>query len=213
MLGAYYDLAKFDTLTLVNTFGVLITVVTGVTALISSYLVAQEKRSNFYFGIVSVSSWLVYVTFYSPLIWDALINAIYLCLDLWGLYYWLNPSRKEQKNEKEVAHTRKLSKKEWMFYIILGAVLISVMSYIGIVYGSYKAHLQAIADATTTTLAVIGKYLTATKVYENWFFWITLNVISIHLYISVGSYALVITWALYLINSIYGWHVWKKDIL
>lgn len=171
---------------------------------------AKESILNYYFSIICVSSWLVFVVFYSPLIWDAFINACYLMLDGYGLYYWLY-SKKSQKDEiTKVVKTRNLYKLEYFIYSIIGFLLIYIMTFIGIKFGKYSGNLQALTDATSTIIAILAKYLTAKKVLQSWILWMLVALISIPLYISINSYVLAMAWFLYLLNAIYGFYKWRK---
>lgn len=171
---------------------------------------ARESILNYYFSIICVSSWLIFVAFYSPLIWDAFINACYLMLDGYGLYYWLY-SKKSQKDEvTKVVKTRHLYKLEYFIYSVIGFLLIYIMTIIGIKFGKYSGSIQALTDSTSTVLAIFAKYLTAKKILQSWILWILVSLVSIPLYISINSYVLAMAWFLYLLNSIYGFFMWHK---
>ncbi|MGL4561270.1 MAG: nicotinamide riboside transporter PnuC, partial [Brevinema sp.] len=166
---------------------------------------------NYAFGIISVSFWLAYVIFWSPLIWDGLINIVYLILNFYGLYYWLHP-KKKQKKEGSIALTRALTKKEKISYTVIATIGISILTMIGLHIGRYDHFSQGLTDATSTILAILGQWFMSLKVLENWYMWILVNLISIPLYISIGSYTLAMVWLAYLINAIYGYILWKKNM-
>lgn len=213
-IGSYLDYKYLPAINLISITGLLLTFISGMAGVVCVILVVKETIWNFLFGLISGIAWFLYVIFYSPLIWDALINVIYIILDCYGIYYWLNPSDKSQQTTTQnVALTRRLTLQEYVVYIFSMGLAIGVMGTIGVEFGKYVNNVQAFADATTTVFAVIAKFLMARKVLESWILWILVNIISIPLYISVGSYTLVGAWILYLINSLYGLYMWRAKML
>ncbi|MGL5955469.1 MAG: nicotinamide riboside transporter PnuC [Brevinema sp.] len=211
--GSYTDYISIQNgLTVLDTISLIITYTAGLMGVLCVLLVAQENIWNYLFGIVSVSLWLIYVIFWSPLIWDALINIVYLILNFYGLYYWLNPVKKQKSSDSTIALTRKLSKKEKILYTIIAICSIGILTIIGQNVGRYDNELQALIDASSTVFAILGQWFMSLKVLENWYMWIVVNVISIPLYISIGSYTFAMVWLVYLINAIYGYIMWKSNI-
>ncbi|XWO13491.1 Nicotinamide mononucleotide transporter [Candidatus Hepatincola sp. Pdp] len=212
-MGSYLDYQNLPTINLISITGLILTFISGMAGVICVILVVKETIWNFLFGLISGVAWFLYVIFYSPLIWDALINVIYIILDCYGVYYWLYPTNKlQQTSNQNVALTRRLTFQEYVVYIFSMFLAIGVMGAIGVKFGRYINNIQAFADATTTIFAIIAKFLMARKVLESWILWILVNIISIPLYISIGSYTLVGAWVLYLINSIYGFYMWHAKM-
>ncbi|MGL4388173.1 MAG: nicotinamide riboside transporter PnuC [Brevinema sp.] len=211
--GSYTDFLSFEgILSTSNIMSLILSYVAGITGVLCVFLVAKENIWNYAFGIISVSFWLAYVIFWSPLIWDGLINIVYLILNFYGLYYWLHPQEK-QKQEGSVALTRSLSKKEKIIYSLVATISIFALTIIGMQVGRYNHISQGITDAASTIFAILGQWFMSLKVLENWHMWILVNLIGIPLYISIGSYTLAMVWLAYLINAIYGYILWKKRMV
>ncbi|OON98923.1 MAG: hypothetical protein ATN35_02890 [Epulopiscium sp. Nele67-Bin004] len=200
------ELSRTDILTLVITY------IAGLTGVICVLLVARENIWNYLFGIVSVSLWLIYVIFWSPLIWDGLINIVYLILNFYGLYYWLHPAKTQGKEKSGIAKTRTMTKKEKILYTVIAGVSIIILTAIGRSVGRYDSDIQALTDASSTVIAILGQWFMSLKLLENWYMWIIVNLISIPLYISVGSYTLAMVWLAYLINAVYGYIMWNYNM-
>lgn len=184
----------------------------GMAGYVSIVLAARENLWNYFFGIVSVVLWLAYVALWSPLIWDALINAVYLFIYLYGFYYWTHPSRRQGSGANGIVKTRTLSPKEAAGYAVCAVLGTALLAYIGGAVGRYTSGLQASIDALTTVLAIIGQWFVSRKILENWYIWIIVDSISIPLYISIGSYTLAMAWAAYLASVIYGYVLWKQNM-
>lgn len=211
--GSYTDLLSYaGDLTAINITSLVVSYIAGLTGVTCVVLVAKENIWNYLFGIVSVSLWLLYVVVWSPLIWDALINIVYLALNFYGLYYWLHPKKSQQQDDGSVAKTRRLTHKEKIIYTVIGIATIVVLTFIGKTVGRYESDVQALTDASSTIFAILGQWFMSLKLLENWHMWIIVNLISIPLYISIGSYTFAMVWVAYLVNAIYGYILWKNNM-
>lgn len=186
-----------------------ISYIAGLTGVFCVFLGARERLLMYLFGFISVTLWIVYVAIWSPLIWDVLINSIYLILNIYGLYHWKNP---QKQNQLGVVTTRTLTLKEKWIYLGIGLIGICILTYIGRTIGRYTSSTQALIDATTTVFAILGQWFMSSKILESWYMWILVNLISIPLYISIGSYTLAMVWVSYMVNAIYGFIIWNKNM-
>jgi nicotinamide mononucleotide transporter len=67
-------------------------------------------------------------------------------------------------------------------------------------------------DAFLTSLSIIATWMLARKIYEHWFLWIVINIVSVALYFSRGLYPTVILYMVYAAMSFAGLVAWKKTI-
>jgi nicotinamide mononucleotide transporter len=67
-------------------------------------------------------------------------------------------------------------------------------------------------DAFITSLSVVGTWMLARKIYEHWYLWIVVNLVSVILYFTRGLYLTVILYFVYLTMSFIGLHAWKKSL-
>ncbi len=213
LIASFYEFKTLESSININLLRVCLSFIAGLSGVICVFLVAIEKISSYYFAILSSLCWVFYLLLWSPLLWDIAINICYLILSFYGLYYWKNPSKNQKSTKQDIALTRNLTKNEYILYAILFLVAVFVLSTIGISTEKYSSKAQAITDASTTVIAILGQWLMSKKIFQNWHCWIALNTISIPLYISIGSIVLTMTWVLYLINSIYGFYIWKQNML
>ncbi|MGL4367857.1 MAG: nicotinamide riboside transporter PnuC [Brevinemataceae bacterium] len=172
-------------------------------------LESMEKYSMFFIGILASLLSLIYLWIWSPLIWDIFISYIYIILNIFGAYYW-----KVNKNpDNQLTPTKILSKRQIVLYSLTGILGIICLSMIGITLGRYSSIVQAVFDAVTTILAILAQWMISKKILEAWYLWIAVNIISIPLYISIGSYTYAASYLCYGIISLYGLQKWKKNIL
>jgi nicotinamide mononucleotide transporter len=67
-------------------------------------------------------------------------------------------------------------------------------------------------DAFLTSLSIVATWMLARKIYEHWYLWIVVNIISMFLYFSRGLYPTVVLYAVYASMSFIGLAAWKKSI-
>jgi nicotinamide mononucleotide transporter len=67
-------------------------------------------------------------------------------------------------------------------------------------------------DALTTVLSLIAQYLLNFKRLENWFVWITADVIYVYLYIYKELYLTAVLYAIFIGMCIAGYNAWKKSL-
>ena len=96
---------------------------------------------------------------------------------------------------------------------------VSIYSYFEHVFGEKAVLVGPILDSSTEVSQVLGQLLMVLAFAEQWIFWIVTNVITIIMWAIVIiadpssiSWALptLIMWIAYLINSLYGWFMWKR---
>jgi nicotinamide mononucleotide transporter PnuC len=67
-------------------------------------------------------------------------------------------------------------------------------------------------DAFLTSLSIIATWMLARKIYEHWFLWIVVNIVSVILYFTRGLYPTVVLYAVYGFMSFIGIVAWKRSI-
>ncbi|MGL4393850.1 MAG: nicotinamide riboside transporter PnuC [Brevinema sp.] len=170
----------------------------------------KEKFSMFIVGIISSILGIIYLWVYSPLLWDMTISFFYLGVGIYGLINWQDRSTNPAGFED--ASPLLLTKKQVLNYIILWIVGVLVLFAIGYQVGKYSSSLQAIVDSVTTVSALIAWWFTTKKYIASWYLWILVNVLSVPLYISIGSYTMAMMYAGYVFMSFYGWKCWKDSM-
>jgi nicotinamide mononucleotide transporter len=67
-------------------------------------------------------------------------------------------------------------------------------------------------DSTVLVLSVIGQLLLMRRMYENWFVWIAVNLISVPLYLSRDLRLTALLYACYLLSNIYALWLWRREM-
>lgn len=205
--GFYTDINTKKDFSFYTTLGLMLSLTSSVLGIIFVVYEVLERKVMFIISICASLSMILYLLFWSPLIWDFMLSLGYLCISIYGLYYWSN---KEQKEKQATIPTQMLTIQKWILLILIAVLGTSLLAKIGIHIGKYTSPNQAIADAFTTTISIIGQVLLSRKYLEAWYMWILTNSVSVPLYISIGSYTYGALFLCYLVISFYGFFIWKS---
>ncbi len=179
------------------------------TGMICVVLVAKGRISNYYFGIVNILAY-AYVAYQSRYFGEVMLNMIYyLPMQFVGIYYWKKHVNKNKtKDDVKVRYMPWKEKGIWASISIIG-----IFSY-GLILMLLKGTLPFV-DSASTVLSVIAMILMVRRVKEQWLLWITIDVISIFMWVYVlftggNDISVLIMWSAFLVNAVYGYINWKK---
>ena len=167
------------------------------------WLTVKENIWNWPIG--NVSSFYFFLTFlHQRLFADMTLQIVYIVLGFIGWYWWLHGGR--DKSKLEVARTSPL--------MALGIALVLIAST-GVEYVYLKSINDSAPfwDALTTGLSLAAQFMLTKKLFENWYVWITADVIYIflyaykHLYLSAGLYAV------FIVMCVAGLRDWRRSIV
>ncbi|HZH58523.1 MAG TPA: nicotinamide riboside transporter PnuC [Metabacillus sp.] len=189
----------------------LIGLISSITGMLCVVLVAKGKISNYYFGIIQTSTY-AYISYGYGLYGEAMLNGLfYLPVQFIGIYLW-NKHRTEQGVQGEDVKVKRLSKAGWIYTISIAVILI-------IGYGFFLKYLggnNIWTDSATNVLSVMAQILMLKRFAEQWLLWISVNILSIYLWISAlvsqggNDFSMLVMWTAFLVNSIYGYINWRK---
>ncbi len=176
-------------------------IVAAVFGLLSVWFTVKENIWCWPTGLIMVFLY-TFVFYEARLYSDVILQVIYIFLQIYGWYVWLQPHRNRQK--LAVTSISNLAKIVWM-----GVAIASTFS-LGWVMKHYTNASLPYWDAGITVLSLIAQWLMAKKVLESWLFWITVDVIAVgvygykHLYPTTGLYAV------FLVLAVLGYAAWKQ---
>lgn len=211
-LGIGYDLSYIEAIGTI--FGLLCV-----------WYASQEKRVNFYFGLINVT--LFAIIFYQIQLYANLLLQIFFWLmNIYGLYAWGKPNSND-----EFLVIRWLKLPQLLFTILVSIIAISILAiYINpffnvltliavklmhvIVPTTAMPTLQPdpypLMDAAVTILSIVAMVQMTRKLVENWLLWVLIDVISIILYAKQGVYFMALEYVLLTIIALNGSIAWIK---
>lgn len=179
----------------------LISLISGVTGIISVILCSQRKISFYFFGFIQLGTYM-YLAWQQRFYGELVENVFYIITMLIGIVVWL----KNYNTEERIVESKRLSERS--FYIIC-----SIMVFICVLFGYYMKYFtdntQPFMDSFSTVPAFIAQTLLMLRYREQWIFWIIIDVVSIFMWLFADNWIMVIQFIFWTMNCIYGYKKWK----
>lgn len=179
----------------------LISLISGVTGIISVILCSQRKISFYFFGFIQLVTYM-YLAWQQRFYGELIENVFYIITMLIGIVVWL----KNYNTEEQIVESKRLSDR--LFYIIC-----SIMVFICVLFGYYMKYFtdntQPFMDSFSTVPAFIAQTLLMLRYREQWIFWIIIDVVSIFMWMFADNWIMVIQFIFWTMNCIYGYRKWK----
>lgn len=179
-------------------------IVGAILSLIYLYLSIKEKVSLWFFGIIS-SIFYIVIFFQTKFYADMSLQFYYVIISIYGWIIWKHGKQGSNKELQTSQITKWLSLK-----LIIATGLIYIVYYL--VLSKFTDSTIPKADSLVGALSIIGTWMLARKLIENWFVWIVADGLCVGLYIYKGLYPTVILFIIYTLMSVVGYLQWKKTI-
>lgn len=171
-----------------------------VTGAWSVWLTVKENIWNWPVGIAN-SAFYVIVFAHARLFADSSLNVLYVVLGFLGWYWWLRGGQ-----NRTALRVGRVNGSSAAMLAVVG-----VIATFGMTRFLYSVNDSApFLDALTTVLSLIAEFMLARKFLENWYVWITADVIYIGLYTYRSLYLTAVLYAIFLAMCIAGWVRWRR---
>jgi len=181
-----------------------IEIVGAVLSLIYLYLSIEQKVSLWFFGIIS-SLFYIVVFFQTKFYADMSLQFYYVVISIYG---WVNWKHWKPETGEELPATQ--MSKRLLLQLCIATTLIYLVYYL--VLARFTDSTIPKADSLVGALSVVGTWMLARKLIENWIVWIVADGLCVGLYIYKGLYPTAILFIIYTIMSIVGYMQWKKTL-
>ena len=174
------------------------------------YMIQQSKTSAWMWATGTVMPLIkLFVDFDSGLYADFGMQLYYIIIAIYGFLMW---RRKRCVVDTEGSHqvaslpVTNMPRRYWLpvMGVLVGCWLL--MAYLLTLTDSDVVWI----DSLNTALCIIGMWTCARKYIENWWFWITYDLICVPLYLYKELYFWAIMAVVYIILGIYGWLKWRR---
>ena len=183
------------------------------TGVINVILVAEGRKSNYFFGVISTSIYLV-LSIQKAFYGEVLTNVYFVIMQPIGLYVWLMADRKRQEETHQVEDSptnvkaRRMGLVDWIIAIAQAIIIWLTMGLIYQLIGANRSFRDSVTDGTN----VVGQKLMTELYVEQWVFWIATNLFSIYLWWAENqSIDIVVMYLLFTVNSIVGMYRWIQQ--
>lgn len=166
------------------------------------YLVVREDILNFPVGIANDIFFFI-LFFRARLFGDSFLQLVYLALGLQGWYLWLHGGR----NRTPLRVTRAGHS------TLLGLALIAFAATGGLaaVLWAVRGALPLL-DAATTVLSLVAQYMLNKKYFENWFVWITADVLYVYVYLTRNLSLTALLYVGFILLCVVGVASWRRSL-
>ncbi|MBA4321716.1 MAG: nicotinamide riboside transporter PnuC [Odoribacter sp.] len=181
-----------------------------ITGIIYVFLEIRQNIWLWPLGIIT-SAVYVWIFFTGKLYADMSLQAYYVVISVLGWYWWMRGTGQSggKGASESILHVTRLKRKTG---IILFAVFIILYLVMWLVLSRLTDSPVPGWDAFLTSLSIVATWMLANKIYEHWFLWIVVNIVSVALYFTRGLYPTVVLYSVYGAMSFMGMKAWKKTI-
>lgn len=163
------------------------------------------KQNNWCWLIGSLSNALFFVLFLREKLYaDMALQLIYIALNAYGWYQWRFGG--QQRTPLPVSPTPPAAR------LVLAGLAVAGTSGVALYLSRFTDAALPFWDATTTVLSLTAQYMLARKWIENWWVWISVNVMYIGVYAYKGLYLTSAQQLVFITLSLMGWWAWRQEL-
>jgi nicotinamide mononucleotide transporter len=173
-----------------------------VTGAVSVAFAVRESAWNWLVGIAN--NVFFFILFWKAKLYaDALLQVVYVIISIYGWWNWLRGG---------AGHSRlpitKTRMRTGLLLFLVTALSTAVMAF---VLHRFTDSQVPFGDGVTTALSLTAQYMLSRKLLENWWVWMTADVIYILLYCYKALYLTGILYAVFFGMCIVGYRGWRKS--
>lgn len=174
-------------------------VVAVITAILYLVLAVRENIWCWFFGFISTAIY-VFLFYNVSLLSESLLNVYYLVMAVYG---WMQWNKKGIFTELKI-HTLQTS--THIMILVASTLLTPVVGYQMNKLGASFPYI----DAFVAILAVVATLMTTKKIFENWYYWLVVDLISIYIFWQKQFYLTALLFVIYIVLIFVGIKNWKK---
>ena len=176
-------------------------------------------------GIVT-SAVYIYVFFTGKIYADMSLQGYYLVISFVGWYWWISGTslqrsqstqeHQDRRVEEDVKMEKgglRVTRINFRTGIILAFVFFLLLSIMWLVLSRLTDSPIPLWDSIITSLSIVATWMLARKIYEHWFLWIVVNILSAGLFLTRGLFPTMILYLVYFIMSFVGLAEWKRTMI
>jgi nicotinamide mononucleotide transporter len=173
-----------------------------VTGAASVLLAVRESAWNWPVGIANNIFFLI-LFWKAKLYADAVLQIVYIVISIFGWWNWLRGG---------AGHTElRISRTGERNAILLATVTVAATVVLAVGLRRLTDSVVPFWDGITTALSLTAQYMLSRKLLENWWVWMTADVIYVALYCYKSLYLTGALYLLFLGMCIAGYAGWKKS--
>lgn len=151
----------------------------------------------------AISMWIYYS---KGLYADFAINIYYLLIAVYGFWNWTRGAKKKKSVGIKIS---RISLKVGLGCVFVGGLLWWVIWWFLVTFTDSNV---PVADAFTTSFSIVGLWMMARKIAEQWLVWLIVDLVCTVLYYYKGIPFYSILYLIYSIIAVLGYRKWLKMI-
>lgn len=199
-LLAFLDAAPFSMAGAPVAWSEILGAITGIACV---WLLTRQNVWTWPLGLANNVFWAL-LFFRAKLYADSLLQLVFFALGCYGWWRWLHPLA-----SGEAVRVRRTSRREWL---VFGAALSASTTLVAWLLASRTDSPAPIADASVLTLSLVATWGQAQKLYESWWVWILVDVISVPLYLSRALYPTALIYLVFGLLCVRGLWAWRRHL-
>ena len=175
-----------------------------------AYLILAIKE-NAWCWLCGFSSTLIYLIIFwkVSLYSETLLQLFYLYMSGYGWLQWTKYRGQIEQQESSLKPIIKWSREKHIRVISVTAIAALI---VGLLMDTMTEASFPYVDAATTCFAIVATYMVTQKVFENWFYWIVIDAVSVYLYLNKSLYFTAVLFAFYVMLCFVGLYAWRKNL-
>jgi len=168
------------------------------------FLAARNHWSTWPLGILGCA--LFSIVFFRANLYAAVtLQGFFIVTNAIGWYLWRKPRQDRQELPIQSVPFKTVA------FILFPLAVLTALAYGVFLLNATVANFP-IVDSLVLTFSIVAQFLLMGRKIETWWFWIVVNTVSIPLYASQGLYLTSFVYGLFLINAVYGYINWRKEM-
>jgi nicotinamide mononucleotide transporter len=181
-----------------------IEIVGAVLSLLYLFMSIKQNISLWLFGFLA-SAFYVVVFFETKFYAEMSLQFYYLIISVYGYINWKYGTHQQGKELPITSISKSTT-----LQLLLASVVIYFIYYI--ILSKYTDSTIPIADSIVGMLSVIGTWMLARKIIENWLVWIIADALACGLFFYKELYPTAILFIIYTVMAGVGYWQWKKTM-
>lgn len=169
----------------------------------ASILLATRNNIHSWWTSIAGCALFVLLFFEARLYADVTLQFFFIMISAMGWWMWL---KGDAGAPLPVRHAPP------PLLLAMGLVGLAVALGYGALLHRFTNAYAPFVDSTVLVLSVIGQLLLMRRLYESWFVWLLVNIISVPLYLSRGLRLTAFLYACYLLSNLYALRVWNREM-
>jgi nicotinamide mononucleotide transporter len=170
---------------------------------IAYLLLAIRQRPSCWAAAFISSVLYVWVLFGARLYMESALNGFYALMAVYGFWQW---------RQGTGGGALKVTRWPMSRHLFALAGVLAASAITSFFLRRYTPAAWPFMDSIVTWSSVFTTFLVARKVYENWYWWLIIDSVSLCLYFTRHLYATMLLFALYLVLIVVGLREWRRSV-